>query len=250
MNTCYNPFSLDGKTILVTGASSGIGRAIAVECSKLGARVIVNGRNEERLKETVAQMEGAPEIIVADLTDSDQLDNLLKNLPVLNGVVLCAGVTNVVPIKFITRKKVNPLFEINLFSQIELLRLLYKKNLIYRNGSVVAISSIGGNFSHAYGNAIYGSSKAALSSFMKYAAKEMAKIQIRVNSICPGMVNTPMTRCPRPFTDEDYENVTKNIALGRFGEPVEIAHCAAFLLSEASSWITGIDIRIDGGHHL
>ena len=248
MNTCYNPFSLEGKTILITGASSGIGKATAIECSKMGASVIITGRNKTRLEDTFSKLiSNNHKAISADLTIDEQLKKLISELPKLDGVVLCAGIGETIPLQFASRKKVEPIFETNFFSQIELLRLLQKKKLLETEGSVVAISSIGGNFAINHGNGPYGASKAALLSWMKFAALEFAPRKIRVNCICPGMVHTPLIDNPGAVSEEDLKKYEQSIPLQRFGEPREIALACVYLLSNASKWVTGTQLVIDGG---
>lgn len=247
MNTCYNPFSLAGKTILVTGASSGIGRATAIECSKMGASVVISARNTERLKETLLLMEGeGHSMLIGDLTVQEDLERIILELPKLDGVVLCAGLGNTTLLPFATKEKILKIYEINFFSQVELLRLLIKKKLLQRNSSVVPICSIGGITSFTYGNMIYGSSKAALKSWMKFASKELGNKRIRVNIICPGMIDTPLIH-KGTITEEQLEQDAKKYPLGRYGKPEEIAFGAIYLLSDASSWVTGISLMIDGG---
>jgi short-subunit dehydrogenase len=156
----YNPFSLENKTILVTGASSGIGRAIAIECSKMGASVIITGRNEERLKETYSQMEGnQPNYIVADLSNSDDMQNLSKSITLLNGLVNCAGLTKVLPFPFAERKDFEEVMEVNFFAPTELSRLLVKTKKLQKGASIVFISSVSGVYCSAVAGSIYSSSK-------------------------------------------------------------------------------------------
>lgn len=242
----YNPFSLLGKTVFVTGASSGIGRATAIACAKSGASLVATGRNEERLCcLTKALADKDVKALIADLTNEDQLKRLVAELPPLDGVVLCAGINQTLPVSFLTRKKVDTVFGTNFFSQIELLRLLIKKKLLKEGASVVAISSIGGNSAFTPGAAAYGASKAALLSWMKTAAKELAP-RIRVNCICPGQVNTPMNDNTE-ISREQYDAYKNSIPMKRFGEAEEIADGAVYLLSDAASWITGTSLVIDGG---
>jgi short-subunit dehydrogenase len=137
----FNPFSLDGRTILVTGASSGIGRTTAIECSRMGSRMIITGRDTERLDEVLHELQGeGHQSIIADLTQADQVENLLSLLPVVDGVVLCAGQGTVVPFKMADRKKIDPIFEINYFAPVELLRLILKKRKLADGSSVVFVS--------------------------------------------------------------------------------------------------------------
>ena len=244
----YNPFSLEGKTILVTGASSGIGREVAIQCARMGAAVVITGRNQERLQEVVEQLppEAFKGCVAADLTVPDQLDALIATLPPLDGAVLSAGNSTTLPLQFGTREKFDDMFGVNFFAPVELLRLIYKKKVLNKGASVVLVASIGGTHSFMPGNGVYGASKAALNSVMKYAAREFASRRVRVNSICPGMVDTPLIH-RGTITEEQLAEEAKRYPLGRYGRPVDIAHGAIYLLSDASSWLTGHDLVIDGG---
>ncbi len=242
-----NPFSLVGKTILVTGASSGIGQATAVACAAMGARVIITGRNPERLQQTRDRIEAQCEAIIpAELTQKEDVENLVKSLPPLDGAVMCAGNSTTLPLQFGTREKFDEMFDVNFFAPVELMRLMYKKKVLQKNASVVLIASIGGTHSFMPGNGVYGASKAALNSFMKYAAREFASRKVRVNSICPGMVDTPLIH-RGTITEEQLAEDAKRYPLGRYGQPEDIANGAVYLLSDASSWLTGHDLVIDGG---
>ncbi|MBR1870693.1 MAG: SDR family oxidoreductase [Kiritimatiellae bacterium] len=243
----YNPFSLAGKTVLVTGASSGIGRATAIECSKMGATLVITGRNEERLAETFAQLEGSGHAqITADLTVQEDIERLVASSPQLNGLVLCAGRSILSPLPFCTREKLDSVFNINFFSPVEVMRQLVRGKKIEKQGSIVAIVSIGGTGKFTPGNAMYGSSKAALTSIVKYAATELAAKKIRVNAINPGMVETPLIRRGM-VTDEQYAADMSRYPLKRYGRPEEVAYAAIYLLSDAAAWVTGTSLVIDGG---
>lgn len=241
-----NPFSLEGKSILITGASSGIGAASAIECSKMGAMVYMTGRNRDRLDETLSKMDGKEhKIIECDLTIEDDQKRIISEITKLDGVVFSAGINQTVPLSFLSRKKINQIFEVNFFSQVELLRMLLKKKLLKEGSSVVTISSIGGNSKFTPGAAAYGASKAAIQSWMKTAARELAP-KIRINCICPGHINTPMNT-GGDVSEEQYEIYKASIPMKRFGEPEEIAYAVIYLLSDAANWITGSTISIDGG---
>ena len=242
----YNPFTLKGKTILVTGASSGIGQATAVECAHMGAEVVITGRDTKRLQAT-ADLVGTPKaLIAADLTNQEDVERLVAALPPLDGAVLCAGNSTTLPLQFGSREKFDEMFNVNFFAPVELLRLMYKKKVLQKGASVVLIASIGGTHSFMPGNGVYGASKAALNSLMKYAAREYASRKIRVNSICPGMVDTPLIH-RGTITEEQLAEDAKRYPLGRYGKPNDIANGAVYLLSDASSWLTGHDLVIDGG---
>jgi NAD(P)-dependent dehydrogenase (short-subunit alcohol dehydrogenase family) len=248
--TDFNPYNLSGKTILVTGASSGIGKATAINASKLGATLIITARNEQRLKETFDSLEctesSAHKTILADLTVEDDVKNLLTEVPALDGLVLCAGKGLTLPLQFATREKFDDIFDVNFFAPVELLRMLFKKKLLQKSASVVLLASLGGTQIFSGGNGIYGASKSALNSIMKFAAKEFASRKIRVNSICPGMVDTPLIH-RGTISDEQLLEDQKRYPLGRYGTPEDIAYAAIYLLSDAASWLTGQALVLDGG---
>ena len=243
----YNPFSLKGKTILVTGASSGIGRASAIECSKMGAKLILIGRNEDRLLETFKQLEGFHhQFYLLDINKEEERISLFSQIDPIDGLVLCAGIADAVPLKFASPEKVKKVFETNFFSTVEFVRLLHKNKRISKGSSIIAIASIGGVYSIDIGNGIYGASKAALVSWMKFLAKELAPFKIRVNCICPGMVKTPFIYSGTVSNDQLKED-EKRYPLGRYGNPEDIAFSVVYFLSDASEWITGTNFVIDGG---
>lgn len=242
-----NPFSLSGKIILVTGASSGIGRQTAIECSRMGADVVLTARNKERLQETLDLMSGNNHsVMIADLLNQKERDVLIESLPVLDGIVLCSGKGLTLPMQFATKKKFDDVLDSNFLAPFELLRSLYKKKCIRKDGSVVALASLGGSRIFSGGNGVYGVSKAALLSAMMFCAKEFAVRKIRVNCICPGMVDTPLIH-RGAVTEEQLKENEKQYPLGRYGTPVDIAYAAVYLLSDASSWMTGQQIVLDGG---
>jgi len=242
------PFSLEGKTILVTGASSGIGKQIAIECSRMGATVIATARNQEKLLQTLGELKSglAHQMILADLTIQSDIESLVTTCPELNGIALCSGMGLTLPMQFATRDKMDDVFNTNFFAPFELLRLLYKKKKIQKQGAVVVLSSLGGTQIFSGSNGIYGASKAALSSAMMFCAKEFACRKVRVNCICPGMVDTPLIHRGTVSDDQLKEN-EKLYPLGRYGQPEDIAYAAIYLLSDAASWVTGQSLVLDGG---
>lgn len=243
----YNPFSLEGKRILVTGASSGIGKASAVECSKMGASIIACGRNEKRLESTMQKLDGGGHIpFIGDLSNPETITALVDSIPAIDGALFAAGQVLVYPMLFSNSDKFKSLFETNFFANVEILRLLVKKKKVNVGGSLVYIVSIGGTRDFVPGATIYGTSKAALNSFVRYSAIELAPKKIRVNGILPGCVNTPMVH-EGNVSDEQLKKSIEDIPLKRYGEPEEIAKAAVYLLSEASSWVTGSSLVIDGG---
>lgn len=242
----YNPYSLEGKTVLVTGASSGIGRATAIECSKLGARVIITGRNEDRLKETFDTLEGeGHEKIVFDLNEVDKLDDFVALLPPLQGFVSNAGITQIAPIQFIKNDSLKSLFQVNTMSPILLLQKLLKKKIIGKGTSVVFTSSMAALGKGTPGNCMYSASKGAISAFIQNAALELSPKRIRVNAICPGTVDTPLIHSG-DVTEEQLFEESKKYPLG-FGQPEDISLGITYLLSDAAKWVTGTNMIIDGG---
>lgn len=243
----YNPFSLEGKTILVTGASSGIGQACAIECSRLGANVIICGRNRERLESTISLMIGENNTFFeGDLVQQETIEKLVKEVPTIDGVVMSAGKGLTLPFQFCTREKFDDIFNINFFTPVELLRLLSKKKKLRQGSSVVMIVSIGGVRRCTVGNSVYGAAKSALQSIVRFSAQELASKKIRVNGICPGMINTPLIQTGKISTEQLHADMAL-YPLKRYGEPSDVAYGAVYLLSDASSWVTGTALIIDGG---
>jgi NAD(P)-dependent dehydrogenase (short-subunit alcohol dehydrogenase family) len=246
----YNPFSLKGKTILITGASSGIGRATAIECSKIGATVIITARNEERLNETLSQMEGDNHsVIVADLTNQDDLLSLIEKTTVLNGLVNCAGQVKTLPVQFIDHESLAKIMALNFTAPTMLSVQLVKEKKLVKNSSIVFISSISGVVCVGGGNSMYSASKGAINGIMKNMALDLGSKGIRVNSVNPGMVETHIFDVGT-ITSEQLEEDKKKYPLKRYGKPEEIAYAVIYLLSDASSWVTGSTLIIDGGYTL
>ena len=248
----YNPFSLDGKTILITGASSGIGRGIAVECSKMGGgRIVISGRNKERLQQTYDMLEGYGHIqIIADLTKQEDIERLASEVPELNGFVNSAGIPKICPVKRIDRQTIEEIMNVNTNGPILLISQLLKKKKIQKNSSIVLIASMSGVCVGNTGEAAYGATKAALSGYTKTAAFELASQGIRVNTICPGLVPTEILNLSNEMFSEEQliEKMSDRYPLKRFGTPEDIAHGAIYLLSDASTWVSGIYLVIDGGY--
>ncbi|MBO6075384.1 MAG: SDR family oxidoreductase [Paludibacteraceae bacterium] len=244
----YNPFSLEGKTILITGASSGIGRASAIACSKMGANVVITGRNIERLQATFDQLEkGGNHIQIAgDLTVAEDLDNLVANVPVLDGLVNNAGISFTKPIGFIKKEDIQKVYESNLYAPMLLTNNLLKKKKLAKGASVVFMSSAAA-FGCSNANSTYGTAKAALSDFMHYCNKEITPTKhIRFNALHPGMVRTELV-ANLSFTEEELQKDMARYPLGRYGEPEDIANAVIYFLSDASAWISGVSLVIDGG---
>lgn len=246
----YNPYSLNDKTILVTGASSGIGRATAIECSKLGAKVFITGRNENRLQETFNALEGkGHRFLVADLTDERQLDSLVEQLPTLQGLVNNAGITETLLTPFVKREKILNVFETNTFAPILLTQKVVKKKIIGKGGSIVFTGSISGTYVSGGGNVLYSASKGAIRGFVMNAALDLSIKGIRVNEVCPGMIDTHIL--DNSSISEDMLNLERGrYPMKRFGRPEEVAWGIVYLLSDAASFVTGSSLVIDGGFTL
>ena len=245
-----NPFSLEGKTILVTGASSGIGRATAIACSQMGAVVVVTGRNEPRLHETLDALEGSGhQMIVADIANDDQIDYLVDQIPAINGLVNNAGITETCPTQFIKRDKLNRVMEVNTIAPILLTQRILKKKKLGKGGSIVFTCSISGTCVCVGGNVLYSASKGAIHGFMKNAALDLAHKGIRVNDVCPGMIDTHILDAGT-ISEEQLEIEAQRYPMKRFGKPEEVAYGIIYLLSDASSFVTGSSIVIDGGFTL
>ncbi len=248
MGVTYNPFSLEGKTILVTGASSGIGKATAIECSKIGAKVVITGRNQNRLNETFNSLEGDGHIqILADLSNEDDIQRLVNEIPVLNGCVNNAGYNIMSVIQFIKKDNLDHIMNVNLTAPIMLTHLLVKSKKMAKESSIVFTSSISARGRNSVGNSMYSATKGGLSSFMKNAALELAAKRIRCNAVLPGMVETPLKEGKSNITEEQWEINRQLYPLKRFGKPEEIAYGIIYLLSDASAWVTGTELVIDGG---
>ena len=246
-------FSLVGKTVLITGASSGIGRGIAIKCSEMGAKVILHGRRMDRLKETMSLMQGdCHQILTGDLKVQDDLERLVAEIPEIHGWVNSAGIPQVCPIKHFKRNDVEEIFNVNIVSTMLLLSLLLRSKKLRRGASVVLVSALTGAFVGSRGDTAYCASKGAVDGFMKGAALELSSIGIRVNTVNPGLVPTEILDLSNRLSGEEYHTsiMMSKYPLKRLGSPDDIANGAVFLLSNASSWITGHALVIDGGYLL
>lgn len=250
----YNPFSITSKTILITGAGGGIGRSTAIECSKMGANVMITDINSSALEETFVLLDSQNcqhhQMYVADLTDERQLDELVASFPILDGVVSNAGISKVLPIQFLNTQDMDKIMNINAFAPMYLTQKLYKKKKIRKGGSVVFTVSISGVCMVSMGGVMYAVSKNALDAFMRSAALEFAVRNIRVNSVNPSRVNTNLIKANTSYSEDDLAKDMQTYPLKRYAEPEEIAYAIIYLLSDASSYITGHSLIIDGGKTL
>ena len=243
----YNPYSLEGKTILITGASSGIGKATAIECSKMGANVIITARNEAKLIQVMTELEGeGHQMFLCDLSKETDIDKMVAELPDVQGVINNAGYTKILPVQFINTDELNSIFQVNTVAPILLLQKLLKKKKIKKGASIVFTSSLAGLGCCTVGNSMYSATKGAISAFIRCVALELAPKKIRVNAVCPAMVDTGILGSGT-ITKEQLSTELNNYPLGRFGNPSDIALAMVYLLSDASSWITGDNLVLDGG---
>lgn len=246
MSDGFNPFSLKRKKILVTGASSGIGKSISEICAKMGATIYATGRNEHRLFDMLSSLpDGEHNAIPGDLTCNEDIERIVSELPKLDGIVHCAGVGNRIPCKQVTQIDIDYVMKLNVEAPMLLQASLQKNKRINPNSSIVFIASRAA-YAPSMGNAIYSASKGAILSYAKCLALELAHRKIRVNSICPAMVLTDLI-FQNGFSKEDVENVQTDYPLKRFGKPEDISFLSVYLLSDASSWMTGSVIDITGG---
>ena len=245
METFQNPFSLKDKIILVTGASSGIGRATAIECSRCGAQLILLGRNKDRLKETLLACESGNHMMIqCDLLDLESIGEHLKDIPELNGVVHSAGINPKSLIKKISKTKIDNIFHTNYYAPALITQHLLKSKKLKKESSIVFISSISTSFA-TISNSLYASTKSAINSFMRCLALEIAPRGMRANVIQPGMIETPIIKS---YTmSEELENFNQSIPLGHMGDPKDVAYACIYLLSDASKFVTGACLTIDGG---
>ena len=238
-------FSLVGKTILVTGASSGIGRAIAIACSQQGANVVVTGRNQERLQATLDALAGEGHLVfAADLTIAEQRSALTEQVPVLDGVVHCAGIGSRVLCKMLEERDVAIVMQANFEAPVLLQAELLREKKIVKEASIVFIASAAATMP-SVGNAIYSASKAAVIAYAKCLAQELANRKIRVNCISPAMVWTDLALVGA--TEEQLHEAEQNYPLKRYAQPEDITGAAIYLLSDASSWVTGSNMELTGG---
>ena len=244
-----NPFCIKEKTILVTGSSSGIGREVALKCAEFGANVIITGRNQERLNEVFSSLcvdDGQDHCqIIADISKDDGLATLMSGLPCIDGVVHCAGVNDKSLLKFVDRSKIQTMFDINYFAPVLLMKDLVKGKKLNKNASVVFISSISSVYA-TISNSLYASSKGAINSLIRVLALELSSKRIRVNGIMPGMVRTNMINA-YGLSEKEMQEVESGYPLGRLGETEDIANAVIYYLSDASSWVTGTNLVVDGG---
>ena len=248
-----NPFSLKNRNIIITGASSGIGQQTAILCSQMGAKVTIIGRNEERLNATLSQMEGKGHKVVAfDLTDTEDIKGLVKNIVLqqgpIDGLVCCAGISGILPLKLMSVELQEHYFRTNVFATIELTRQVLQMNNVSKDGaSVIFFSSVMGVVGEN-AKSLYSMTKGALISASRSLAVEYAKRKIRVNCISPGVVITPINVNQPYIADPEKRSLLEVKHPLGLGQTSDIANACVFLLSDASRWVTGHNLIVDGGY--
>ena len=236
---------------MITGAASGIGKATAILCSQMGATTILVDLNEEGLQKTKSEIKNSDSCTVfpLDLTDDKAVASVVGSIPKLDGVVSNAGIVKSLLAKFNEKEDMERIFQINTFSHINLIQELIKQKRLNKGASIVMTSSMSGVFCGLAGGSLYGATKAALVGYAKALAIELAPRGIRVNTLHPGMIETPLTN-DTALSAELLAEDAKNYPLGRYGKPEEIAAAMVYLLSDATVWMTGSKLLIDGGYSL
>lgn len=253
MQSQFNPFSLENKTILITGASSGIGRQVAINCSRMGAKVALIGRNGDRLEETLVQMEGVGHTAISyDLTElgglTEMVAGIVEQMGAIDGLVNCAGISTVLPLKLMVPEKVEEFFKINVYATIELTRqVLNIKNVSKQGCSVIFFASVMGVVGEN-AKSLYSLTKGALISGCRSLAIEYAPKKIRVNVVSPGIVETAINRNQPYLADPDKRKITERKHPLGLGTTEDVANACIYLLSDASRWVTGQNLVIDGGY--
>lgn len=245
-----NPFSIEGKTILVTGAASGMGKATALTCSQMGAKVIAADFNADGLANMMSELEGeGHQSYAINLADESTWEELLGGDFVLDGIASCAGIANMNPFSFVSKQEFDKVFGVNFFGPVLLVKTLLKKKKINKEASIVFVSSVDGPKVVHAGNSVYSASKNALVGMSRNMAIDLAPKKIRVNCVLPGTTDTPLIRTAN-VTEEQLAENTKAFPLKRFGTPQDMANAIVYLLSEASSFVTGTELVVDGGYSL
>jgi NAD(P)-dependent dehydrogenase (short-subunit alcohol dehydrogenase family) len=247
-----NPFSLEEKIVLITGASSGIGRQCAISCSQMGAKTILIARNEERLKETLSQLEGDNHLMYSlDITKFDKIESIIKNsiskIGKIDGFIHSAGIERTLPLGMMKPELYQEIFNVNVIAGFELTKIISKKMYREKRASFVFISSIMSVLGQS-GKVGYCSSKSAIVGGVNALALELASKKIRVNSISPAVIKTSMSqKLYDSLSLEEQKIITGMHPLG-LGKPEDVANACIYLLSDATRWVTGTNLIVDGGY--
>lgn len=244
-------FSLAGKRILLTGATSGIGKCTALELSKRGANLVIFGRNKEKLEKTLSTLDTSysqhHEFFSIDMMDKGAIEELKFGDKKFDGAVMAAGINKIVPFSFLSYDIADEIMQSNFFGNIMLLNNVVRKKLFNKGGSIIFVSSINGTIVGSKGHTAYAASKGAINGFMRSLANELSRSQIRVNSICPGLIETGMfQQNMNASSASEIQEYVKRYPLG-IGKPEDVAYSCIYLLSDASRWLTGQTIVLDGG---
>ncbi len=240
-------FSLKGKTVLVTGASSGLGRQTAISASQAGAIVMITGRDSVRLQQTYDMLEGTGhKSFKADLTVQEEINLLATSLPELNGVVYSTGISDLTPARFITAESIEKTFSISFNASVLLTSALLAKKRIARKGSLVFISSISTRYPFV-GGAMYISAKAAIEAYARVLALELSSKGIRVNCVAPAFVKTPMLDQTASNYSQEAVNMIEARQILGLGEPEDVANTIIYFLSDASKWVSATSLILGGG---
>lgn len=247
-------FALHNKNIIVTGASSGIGQQCAISCSKMGARVILIGRNEERLQETLQQMDSPEKHVVCsvDLTNFDKvseaISSVIEKVDCIHGVIHSAGTSVTLPLKVVTKEKLDSLFQTNVYSAYNLTKEVCKVGRFAKEGgSIIFFSSVMGSVGET-AKSLYAMTKGALVAGTKSLACELAKKKIRVNTISPGAIITPINENSEHISNPEKRQKLEEKHLLGLGTTEDVANACIYLLSDASRWVTGTNLFVDGGY--
>lgn len=248
----FNPFNLEGKKIILTGASSGIGRQCAIDFSRMGATIVMIARNQERLSKALSEMSGTGHIMIsADLTNFNDIpiivESITQSVGKVDGLVNCAGISTTLPLKLVSSDKLDEFFKTNVYSAVELTREVANIKHMNPGGSVIFLSSIMGCVGES-GKSLYSMTKGALIAASRSLACELARRQIRVNCVSPGAILTPINEhLPHMADPEQRKKLEEKHLLG-LGKTEDISYACIYLLSNASRWVTGQNLIVDGGY--
>lgn len=246
----YNPFSIQGRTILVTGAASGMGKATASLCARMGAIVIAADFNADGLQTTLSELEGEGHLAYTiNLADENSWERMLNEMPSITGFAGCAGIANMNPFPFISQAEMDKVFYVNFFGPVMLVNKLLKTKKLEKGSSVVFVSSVDGPKVVHAGNSVYSAAKNALVGMARNMAIDLAGKKIRVNCVLPGTTDTPLIRTAN-VTEDMLAETAKQFPLKRFGTPDDMANAIVYLLSDGSSFVTGTELVVDGGYSI
>ena len=254
MDNVFNPFSLKGKNIVISGAASGIARQCAISCSKMGARLILLDMNEDGLKETMTMVERPEEHYygVVNLTERERVKVIVSEgvakVGKVHGLLNCAGISTTLPLNSVKEDTLDKFFKVNVYTGYYLTQEICRRsNLADEGASVVFFSSVAGSYGEA-GKSVYGMTKGALKAVAKSLAVELARKNVRVNSISPGVIVTPINQNLPHIADPEKRAALEAQHLLGLGKTTDIANACIYLLSDASRWVTGINLFVDGGY--